>query len=463
MRCPPDSDGRYPIAFLQGTDYALFKNGRIAQFEDEEIQELNSHYSFYYHDILNVNDLKLFQKDGMPLLISKFKNYRWRITFSISLILVTLLLNYYSITIINLVQNNYNTLSSWLIGLAIFFIGFCDFFIPYLFERKKNIFTNITLNNSLNNRQISLSTDDISFNDNYIDLIIGATRFGIIISLVIAGDGPIFRDMVVLMALPIFLLIPLTPNLFSAAFARRKWTKIQDISSLEFYRKISEIRAQAFEDYRKNIINETRLSIEELLGINEGSSLEYKGSMWTKYDTSGDKYRIHPEVPRKSKKDKSFELQDGIVKTITAFLNSGGGTLLIGVQDKDRGTPDGILAEVCGIENDFFFLQDNKQDTEGYNHALIQILNDAFDDSSIVPLYIKISFPKHQEKIICRIDVEKVPRIKDGQIYAKTKTLGECEFFYRVDDISEHPSLKSAINYINNTFPHPYAKEYKPE
>ena len=137
MRCPPDSDGRYPIAFLQGTDYALFKNGRIAQFEDEEIQELNSHYSFYYHDILNVNDLKLFQKDGMPLLISKFKNYRWRITFSISLILVTLLLNYYSITIINLVQNNYNTLSSWLIGLAIFFIGFCDFFIPYLFERKK--------------------------------------------------------------------------------------------------------------------------------------------------------------------------------------------------------------------------------------------------------------------------------------------------------------------------------------
>lgn len=464
MRCPPDSDGRYPIAFLQGTDYALFKDGRIAQFEYEGIQELNSHYSFYYHDILNISDLKLSQKDEAPLLISKFKTHKWRITFSISLILGTLLLDYYSITIIDMVQNNFNTLSSWLMGLSIFFIGFCDFFIPSLFERKKHTIANITLNNSLNNRQISLSTDDISLHDNNIDLIIGATRLGIIISLVIAGDvDSIVRDMAVLMAMPILFLITFNSNLFIEAFARRKLTKIQDIPSLEFYHKISEIRAQAFIDYRNNKSNENQLSIEELLGINEGSRLEFKGSMWTKYETSGDKYRIHPSAPRNSKKDKNYDLQDGILKTIAAFLNSGGGTLLIGVQDKDRGTPDGISAKVCGIENDFFFLQDNKQDTEGYNHALIQIFNHAFDDSSIVPLYIDISFPKYQEKIICRIDVEKVPKIKDGQKYARTKTLGECEFFYRVDDSTEHPSLKSAINYINNTFPHPYAKEYKLE
>ena len=169
--------------------------------------------------------------------------------------------------------------------------------------------------------------------------------------------------------------------------------------------------------------------------------------MWTKY--KGISYELVEEQG-----GKSWELQDGIVKTLAAFLNSDGGTLLIGVKDKPRSLID-ELAGVIGIEADFQYLTKNRRDIEGYEHALIQLLNDAFGDVSTVKLYMDISFHTEQEGTICRIDVKPLPRMRNGEIYVKTKTLGEEEFFYRVSDTTTHASVKSANRYIRHHFEGP--------
>lgn len=56
-------------------------------------------------------------------------------------------------------------------------------------------------------------------------------------------------------------------------------------------------------------------------------------------------------------------LRKSVTKTIAAFLNSEGGTLLIGVQDS---------GDVPGIEPDFQHLQQGKQDSDGWLLSLQQ-------------------------------------------------------------------------------------------
>jgi len=186
------------------------------------------------------------------------------------------------------------------------------------------------------------------------------------------------------------------------------------------------------------------LRVIDLLSSNESQSLEFKGSMWTMY--KGKNYQAVEEQTKKS-----FELQDSIVKTIAGFLNTDGGTLLIGVADKPRSSGD-EPATVVGIEGDFRWLKMGRQDIEGYSHALSQILNDAFGDESTIKLFVNVTFPEHMGLTLCRIDVRSLPRVINGEIYVKTKTMGEEEFFFRASDTTTHASVKSANRYIRHHF-----------
>ena len=181
----------------------------------------------------------------------------------------------------------------------------------------------------------------------------------------------------------------------------------------------------------------------DLLSSNESQNLEFKGSIWTLYD------KEYQRIEKQEKK--SLELQDSIVKTIAGFLNTDGGTLLIGVADKPRSSGT-ELAVVIGIKNDLRWLPKGRMDTEGYLHVLMQILNDAFGDESTVKIYLKISFPIHGDDVLCRIDVRPLPRRVNGEIYVKTKTMGTEEFFFRASDTTTHASVKSANRYIRHHF-----------
>jgi hypothetical protein len=193
----------------------------------------------------------------------------------------------------------------------------------------------------------------------------------------------------------------------------------------------------------KKIRNENPLL--NLLMANESQTLEFKSSLWTQYNEATGKI-----VKQQNKK--MLELEDEVVKTVAAFLNTDGGTLLIGVKDKPRSSGN-TVAEIRGIEADFKWLR--KKDIEGYTHALIQIFSNAYSNS-LSYHNTTISFPEFEGKIVCRIDVEALPRKIGQQCYTKTKIeteFGKSDlFFTRTSDTTKNESPRSQYGYIRHHF-----------
>ena len=112
------------------------------------------------------------------------------------------------------------------------------------------------------------------------------------------------------------------------------------------------------------------------------------------------------------KKSANKKLEMVIVKTVAAFANSIGGSLLIGVND------DG---EALGLDLDYGSL---RGDSDKFEIHLRNLLNEAFD-KAFVSTSVKIGFPLLQEKEICRVDViaSDTPRIakikEDGPVSEK--------------------------------------------
>jgi predicted HTH transcriptional regulator len=139
---------------------------------------------------------------------------------------------------------------------------------------------------------------------------------------------------------------------------------------------------------------------------------------------------------REKKKDK--EMEHEIVKTIAAFLNTDGGTLLIGVNDE--GVP-------IGLQHDYQTLQ--KKNNDGYalflNHDLL--LRELGKDCG--PLF-RISFHQVQGQDVCRVVVQPSP----GPVYVKVKdkSSGKEEdcFFIRSNNSSVKLTIKEAIKHSKN-------------
>ena len=89
-------------------------------------------------------------------------------------------------------------------------------------------------------------------------------------------------------------------------------------------------------------------SVEELIGLGESATLEFKSTI--QWDV------VQGQINKALRKQ--------ILKTIAAFLNSSGGTLLIGVED------DG---NIYGIEED---LRYSKNSTDRYLNLLSTLLTD---------------------------------------------------------------------------------------
>jgi predicted HTH transcriptional regulator len=70
------------------------------------------------------------------------------------------------------------------------------------------------------------------------------------------------------------------------------------------------------------------------------------------------------------KKEIRKQLNIAVTKTIAAFLNTDGGTLLVGVDDS--GT-------TLGIESDFGYFKKEKQNTDGWLLSLRQVVINALD------------------------------------------------------------------------------------
>jgi FixJ family two-component response regulator len=117
----------------------------------------------------------------------------------------------------------------------------------------------------------------------------------------------------------------------------------------------------------------------ELIARGESATLEFKSS--ARWD-----YRLN-----KTNK----ELEKVIIKTVAAFMNSEhDGNLLIGVDDS---------GEIIGLADDYKTLG-RKQDRDGYENFLMNILLDAYGKESAP--FIHIVFHQMEGKDICQIAVK---------------------------------------------------------
>jgi hypothetical protein len=174
-----------------------------------------------------------------------------------------------------------------------------------------------------------------------------------------------------------------------------------------------------------NYINSqnTDIHASELIQKGESSHLEFKSSFRFDY------------VQNKVNKD----LEYVIAKSIAAFSNGRGGTLLIGVNDDGK---------VLGIENDILTLK--RKDVDFFENNLRMFLNKVFS-VGYVTNNLMIKFPVVNHKVICRIDVN--PGQKPVFIEMIKNSTKSERFYVRSGNTSMEVSVLSEINkYIQERF-----------
>ena len=153
-------------------------------------------------------------------------------------------------------------------------------------------------------------------------------------------------------------------------------------------------------------------SVAELIELGEGPNLEFKSTL--QWDVV--------------QNQRNNGLRDSVVKTVAAFLNSEGGTLIIGVEDS---------GEIYGLERDLDML-DNSTD------RFIQMLSSLVADR-IGPEFsrlVRIHFEDLSEKQVCVVDVD-----HSTEPAFMTSQKGR-EFYVRLGNTSRALDPEQTMNFI---------------
>jgi hypothetical protein len=169
--------------------------------------------------------------------------------------------------------------------------------------------------------------------------------------------------------------------------------------------------------WRDALIVELERELAKELGAlirrGEDDRLEFKSSF--RYD-----YRLE-KVNR--------ALEAVVMKTLAGFMNTQGGSLLLGVAD------DG---SILGLENDFHTLQ--HKDKDGYTQALMSTVAERLGTPAC--RLLRILFHRQEDKEICRIIILPSPI----PIYAKEDK--HSKFYIRTASGTREMDLKEAVIFI---------------
>lgn len=166
-------------------------------------------------------------------------------------------------------------------------------------------------------------------------------------------------------------------------------------SNLNKQKDVDEKRLKVLE------LNEScELLAQELINKGESIKTEFKSTL---------RVNLHINKP-----DPKMELS--CMKTIAGFINTNGGTLLIGVAD-DK--------EILGLDTDFNSFGNKNDLLDEFQKHLDNLIENYLGNSAYSLL--ELSFPEIDGKMICRIDIE---RSKIKPFYLKNKANGNIEEFY---------------------------------
>ena len=155
---------------------------------------------------------------------------------------------------------------------------------------------------------------------------------------------------------------------------------------------------------------------KKIIAKGEGPKLEFKSTL---------------RVDIKTNKAERF-IEYSVLKTLAAFLNSQGGTLLIGVEDSKN---------ILGLSNDFnSFSQADKLDEfqKHFDNIIQKSIGDRFHH------YMQFEFPKLDNKSICVITIKKK---SSEPIYLKD-VKGEERFYIRRQASTIDLKLSESYKYI---------------
>jgi hypothetical protein len=162
----------------------------------------------------------------------------------------------------------------------------------------------------------------------------------------------------------------------------------------------------------------TTVDLDALVDTEENDQLEFKETA---------RYNLHS-----GRVDKDVEL--GVVKTIAAFLNTRGGTLVIGVHDATK--------EIRGLEPDLATLQ--RRDTDGFEQFLRQLFNNSYGPETSAR--IGIAFPAANGNQACVIRVPKSPR----EVYVRRDA--QRDFYIRDGNTTRQLNNEQTVGYVSEHF-----------
>jgi len=156
-------------------------------------------------------------------------------------------------------------------------------------------------------------------------------------------------------------------------------------------------------------------SADDLRTLGESATLEFKSTL---------RWDVVQQCVNK-------DLQFSVLKTIVAFLNSGGGTLIIGVEDN---------GSVFGLDNDLRTLKKNTLDV--FQQTLVNLIvkNIGVEFSSSA----KIRFETVENSNVCIVDVD--PAVKPAYL----KTGKGTQFYIRAGNTSRSLDPEETMSYIQS-------------
>ena len=173
----------------------------------------------------------------------------------------------------------------------------------------------------------------------------------------------------------------------------------------------------------KKLITHTKdeLRIKSLIEGGESSRVEFKSSL---------RFCLHQRKPDK-------KIEHSSMKTIAAFINSGGGTLLIGVDDNKN---------VLGLNNDFNTLKKSNDKIDEFQKHLDNLIENYLTNSAFTLL--TFLFHKLEEGVVCEVSVK--PNIKKHIMLKNVADGGKEEFFIRRSASTKSLSKTEMLDYINS-------------
>lgn len=196
----------------------------------------------------------------------------------------------------------------------------------------------------------------------------------------------------------------------------------RELWKVQHYEDFLEARRQLIatkiNDYMKSLIEEPvvrhKVSARRLIPLGESSTLEFKSTL--QWDM------VHQRVNK--------DLRYSVLKTIAAFLNTQGGTLLIGVEDN---------GEICGLDYDLKVV--NKHNTDGFQMLLMQLVSEKIGPHA--GAFVHPRFEEVDGKLVCVVDIDKASE----PVFLKTAK-GK-EFFVRLGSMTKSLDPEETVQFIS--------------